>query len=264
MNGQKAFSLITGGSMGIGKALAEECARRGMNLLLVALPGKELDRVARELRETYRVEVHSLGLDLLEKTAPHQIYDWCVTQGFQVDKLFNNIGIGGRSDFETCDVSDLEEMLILNIQITTILTQLFVELLKKHPRSYILNVGSAAGFFHIPHKAVYSATKAYLYSLTRSLRSELKPLGIHVALLSPGGAHNRRDPVLHRKVNGWLHKNLHHSTERIARTAVDGLIKRKRVIIPGFLPKIYIRLSRIFPPSWVDVIVGRLFKNTYD
>lgn len=264
MNGQKAFTLITGASMGIGKALAEECARRGMNLLLVALPGSELDQVVVEIRERYRVEVHSLGLDLMEKTAPRQIYEWCATQGFQVDKLFNNIGIGGRSDFETCEVSDLEEMLTLNIQITTILTRLFVGLLRTHSHSYILNVGSAAGFFHIPHKAVYSATKAYLYSLTRSLRSELKPLGIHVALLSPGGAHNRRDPVLNRKVNGWLHKNLHHSTQQIAQTAVDGLLKRKRVIVPGFLPKIYIRLSRLFPPSWVDLIVGRLFKNTDD
>src|SRR3546814_14434423 len=109
--------------------------------------------------------------------------------------------MGGRSDFETCELRELEQMLILNIQTATWLSRLFVERLKKHPRSYILNLGSTAGFFHVPNKAVYSATKAYLYSLTRSLRSELKPLGIHVALLAPGGADNQYDPVVHQKVN---------------------------------------------------------------
>lgn len=262
MKSEPVFTLITGASMGIGKALAEECARRGMNLLLVALPGKELDELSATLRQRYQVEVYALGLDMLEKTASGKVYQWCVDRNFSVDKLINNIGVGGRSDFETCRVTDLEAMLTLNVQIATVLTQLFVELLKKHRRSYILNVGSAAGFFHIPHKAVYSATKAYLYSLTRSLRSELKPLGIHVALLAPGGAHNRQDPVVHRKVNGWLHRNIHHSTEHIARTALNGLLKGKRVIVPGTLPKIYIGLSGVFPPSWVDVVVDRLFKNT--
>lgn len=255
------YTLITGASMGIGKALAEECARRRLDLLLVALPGPELEELAAELREKYRVDVQVLGLDMLAADASEKIYAWCLENDFPVDKLINNIGVGGRSDFETSDLPGLGKMLVLNIHMATFLSRLFVERLKKHPRSYILNVGSAAGFFHVPHKAVYSATKAYLYSLTRSLRSELKPLGIHVALLAPGGADNKHDPVVHRKVNGWLHRNLHHPLERIAREGMDGLLGGRRVIVPGLLPKLYIKLGSVFPPSWVDAVVGRLFRN---
>lgn len=255
------YTLITGASMGIGKALAEECARRGMNVLLVALPGPELDRLAEELREKYRVDIHVLGLDMLAAGTSQKIYEWCLEHDFQVDKLINNIGIGGRSDFETCTLPELDRMLVLNIQTATFLSKLFVERLKRHPRSYILNIGSAAGFFHVPYKAVYSATKAYLYSLTRSLRSELKPLGIHVAIITPGGADNKHDPVVHQKINGWLHRNLHHRAEYIARIALDGMLKGRKVIIPGILPKIYIRLSGTIPSSWVDAVVRVIFRN---
>ncbi|QEC52525.1 hypothetical protein EDD80_11327 [Anseongella ginsenosidimutans] len=261
MNAEPSFTLITGASMGIGKALAEECARRQMNLLLVALPDPELDRLASGLRKKYGVRIHVFGLDMLAADAPRRIYEWCVENNFAVDKLVNNIGIGGRSDFETSTLPELDSMLILNIKTATFLSKLFVERLKRHPRSYILNVGSAAGFFHVPHKAVYSATKAYLYSLTRALRSELKPLGVHVTLLAPGGANNKHDPVVHRKVNGWLHRNLHHSPEYIARTALDGMLKGRNLIVPGFLPKVYIRLSKAFPASVVDAVVRVIFRN---
>lgn len=256
-----SYTLITGASMGIGKALAQECAKRGMHLLLVALPGPSLEDLAKELHEKYRISIHVLGLDMLADGAPARVYDWCEKNGFPVDKLINNIGIGGRSDFETSNPRDLSDMLMLNVHAATLLSRLFVGKLKKHPRSYILNVGSTAGFFHIPHKAVYSATKAYLYSLSRSLRSELKPLGIHVTLLAPGGAENKYDPVVHRRVNGWLHRNLHHSPEYIAETALEGMLRGKKVITPGFLPKVYTKLSGLFPPSWVDAVVKRIFRN---
>lgn len=256
-----SYTLITGASNGIGKALARECAARGMNLLLIALPEPALEETAGQLREEYGVRVQVLGLDLLAPEAPGRIASWCVENGFSVDKLINNIGIGGRCDFESTAVSDLQEMLLLNVQTATLLSRLFVSRLKEHPRSYILNVGSAAGFFHIPHKAVYSATKAYLYSLSRSLRSELKPLGIHVALLAPGGAKNRPDPLVRRRVSGVMHKRVHHSTEYIACAAIRGMLRGERVITPGVLPKLYIGLGRIFPPAWVDAVVVRIFRE---
>lgn len=259
--GGRTYTLITGASMGIGRALAEECANRGHHLLLVALPDNGLEVLAAELKEKHPVSVHVLGLDMLAPGAPAEIFRWCCENAYPVNLLVNNIGVGGRSNFERCSTEELDQMLILNIRSATLLSQLFVALLRQHSRSCILNVGSAAGFFHVPYKAVYSATKAYLYSLTRSLRSELKPLGIHVALLAPGGASNRSDPVVHQKVNGWLHRNVHHTTGYIARVALDGALKRKKVIIPGILPKIYIRLSGAFPPSLVDAIVRKLFRN---
>src|SRR3546814_9045602 len=93
--------------------------------------------LAEELQEKYGISVHVFGLDMLAPDASVKIHNWCQENDFPVDKLINNIGMGGRSDFETCELRELEQMLILNIQTATWLSRLFVERLKKHHRSYI-------------------------------------------------------------------------------------------------------------------------------
>ena len=67
---EKYFTLITGASQGIGKAIAFECARKGINLFLVALPNKLLDDTIREIKGQFNVEVLSYGIDLTEEKEP--------------------------------------------------------------------------------------------------------------------------------------------------------------------------------------------------
>src|SRR3546814_18234306 len=92
------YTLITGASMGIGKALAEECASRKMDLLLVALPGSELNMLAEEMQEKYGISVHVFGLDILAPGAYVKIHNWCKENAFPVDKLLKKIRMGGRSE----------------------------------------------------------------------------------------------------------------------------------------------------------------------
>ena len=69
------YALITGASLGIGRALAFECAKRNFNLFMVALPGPELSAACREIREKYPVNIHMLGIDLTHEDAPGKIQD---------------------------------------------------------------------------------------------------------------------------------------------------------------------------------------------
>ena len=84
---EKKYTLITGASMGIGRAIAEECAKRGMNVLMVALESTELHTGAAELAQKYSVSVHALGIDLTATDAPQQVYTWSQEQGYSVDVL---------------------------------------------------------------------------------------------------------------------------------------------------------------------------------
>lgn len=230
-----------------------------MNLLLAALPGAELEKLGEQLQQEYGVTVHCLGLDMLSEDGPERICRWRSDRQFPVNMLVNNIGLGGRSDFERARPHDYRNMLHMNIGVGTCLSHLLIAELKKHNPAYILNVGSTAGFFHIPYKAVYSASKAYVYSFSRALHAELKPLGIHVAVVCPGGADNKLDDVVNGKVNGVVFRSFHHTSAYIAKCAINGLLKKKKIIIPGYLPKIYTYLSRHLPSSWTDEVVKRLF-----
>lgn len=255
------YALITGASAGIGKALAQECARRQIPVLLVALPGEGLSRLAEEIQDEYGVSTDYLEIDFLQHDSVMQVWQWCRDKHYAVRMLINNIGLGGRHLFQDLDPEQITRMIRLNIQVTTQLTRLFLEELKAHRPAYILNVGSAAGFLHVPYKAVYSATKAYIYSFSRALRTELKQQDIHVSVLCPGGVTHKQDQVVHQKVNGWIFRSAHSKPEYVARVAIEGLLRGRKMITPGWISTAYYWLSRWIPSSWLDQTMYRLFRE---
>jgi short-subunit dehydrogenase len=75
---QKYFTLVTGGSSGIGRSLALECAKRGMNIILAALPGPELENTARDIISQYGTDIRYFAIDLTCLEAPRVLHDLCV------------------------------------------------------------------------------------------------------------------------------------------------------------------------------------------
>lgn len=253
------YALITGASLGIGRAMARECAKRGVNLVLVALPGDELTQLADELRDHYSIQVHSLEIDMTSTQAAQQIFDWCKANQCFISILINNAGIGGHENFDSSTTAAIEKMLLLNVQATTVLCRLMIPLLKQSEKAHILNVSSTAAFFHIPNKVVYSASKAYIYSFSRGLAAELKNSSISISVLCAGGANNRLDPVVKKKLNNELLELFHLSPEKIASTAIREMIAGKAVIIPGFASKTYRLVALLLPRPVVTWFVNRLF-----
>jgi short-subunit dehydrogenase len=94
------YTLITGASEGFGRALAMDCARRGMNLVLVALPGSGLQLLSDHLRGRFNVDVVSLEKDLCLEDSCHAVYREVKALGLSVNMLVNNAGIGSTGMFE--------------------------------------------------------------------------------------------------------------------------------------------------------------------
>ncbi len=254
------YTLITGASSGIGKEIAKVCAKRGMNLLIISYPDELLSATVTELRNNYPIKVDSLAIDLSKTEAPKEVFAWCQEKNYSVHVLINNIGLGGRVNFDSDPVDDIHKLLFLNVHVCTLLTRLFINDLVSHKESHILNVSSMASFFPLPHKAVYSAAKAYIYAFTRALSNELRHKGVHISVICPGGSEHTKDPVVQQKVSGFLSKTFHHSPQQIAELAVDGMLKKKRVIIPGLFPKFYSTVAHFLPRFVVDAFVGSLFR----
>ncbi|CAN5592037.1 hypothetical protein BH23BAC1_BH23BAC1_48750 [soil metagenome] len=124
------YTLITGASMGIGKAFAFECASRGMDLLLIALPEAVLEETKNLLKGKFPVEVITYGVDLTDPEAVKSLYNYCLQQEISVNILINNAGIGAGGRFEKISEQIYVKMLNLNIQAMTMMTYHFLPMLK--------------------------------------------------------------------------------------------------------------------------------------
>ena len=94
------YTLITGSSEGLGKSFAIECAKRNMNLILVALPGAELYALAAFIKVNYPVEVVCIAKDLCRDESCIELYTEVTALSLQVNMLINNAGIGSTILFE--------------------------------------------------------------------------------------------------------------------------------------------------------------------
>src|SRR6266487_958335 len=198
----KSYTIITGASDGFGKALAIECARRKMNLILVALPGAELYYLASFIERNFFIDVKVFEKDLTKEVDCHDLHSQVLKAGLKVNMLINNAGIGNTQVFTETLPELFKQQIKLNVLATTLLTSLFIPELKKHGPSHILNVGSLCSFFYLPKKQVYGATKSFIYFFSKSLRRELKQKNISVSVVCPGGMNtNFRVSLMNRTGN---------------------------------------------------------------
>jgi short-subunit dehydrogenase len=257
----KMFTLITGAGAGIGKALAMECASRKMNLLLAALPGPELEDAVREIKSKYSTDCHAIGIDLSRPDSFCKLYQWIKQHDFQINILINNVGVGSKGDFEHTQSCFYEKQLQLNIHAATMLTSLLLEELKANAPSHIMNTGSMGGFYMIPGKTVYSASKAYIYYFSRSLRLELKQHNVIVSVLCPGGTDSNENTIaINKELKGMAKRSIL-MPEHVAKEAIDQMLKGKARIIPGFINKLSYHISRLVPEFVQQFIISNAFKH---
>lgn len=258
----KHFTLITGASSGIGRAMAQECARRQQNVLLIALPGIELEETAALLRQEFAVEVAYFGVDLTEDGADRLIYEFCQSQDISIDILINNAGFGSNGAFDRHAPDFYEKMIKLNVMSTVLLTRRFLPELRQKQKAFILNTGSAAAFFDMPYKLVYAATKSFVYSFSRTLRQELTGSNVSVSVVCPGGVNTNVDVKKRTAQMGRMIQRMNLDPEEVAKAALDGLFKRKALILPGAAAKLYYGLNQILPYGLKLNLLHRIYQRT--
>jgi len=255
------YTLITGASSGIGKAIAEECSKRKMNLFLVALPDSGLELIAEELCRKFGIAVQCFGVDLTEKDGPQKVYNYALAAGITVNILINNAGIGNLGDFENQEFKNIDDIILLNIRAATLLTRLFLNDLMMLPSAYILNMSSFGAFAPIPLKSVYAATKTYLWFFTKSLSVELKETNIKVASMHPSGVATNQRITESMKNTSFSAKITVLRPEYVAAIAIKNLLKGKNLIIPGIPTKIFFSLGYIMPYFLILYFISKIFSK---
>jgi short-subunit dehydrogenase len=258
---QRPLALITGASSGIGRELAKVFARRGYDLVLIARNKKAMEELASQLRASFETKAIILAKDLSKHNAADEVFNVLRRKRLEVDVVVNNAGFGTFGPFVQTEVKSSLDLLQVNVVALTQLVRLFAAEMVKRGKGKILNVASTAAFQPGPWMSTYYASKAYILSFSEALAHELAGSGVTVSCLCPGPTRTE----FHRRA-GMEHIVLFHSfltmeAAPVAQCAFEGLMKGKRVIIPGVLNKIGTVAARMAPHSLIMNVVRFLHRK---
>src|SRR6185369_3404178 len=178
------WALITGASSGIGRELAKVLATNKFNVILVARNEQRLKQLAEEIVAYHKVSVKVLTQDLGQPGAASDIFH--ALRETTISVLVNNAGFGSYGSFAKADLAIETDMMQVNMVALVQLTHWFVQPMLARDRGRILNVASTAAFQPGPMVNVYYATKAFVYSFTYALATELAGTGVTATALCPG------------------------------------------------------------------------------
>lgn len=254
------WAVVTGGSHGIGRALALECVKRGIGVAIVALPNDDLDRMTEELAQFPRVHFRTLGCNLVEEGAIESVLAWLRQEQITPTYLINNAGFGRGGLFEHTPWHEYRVMMQLNNQVMVDLSYALLPQLKR-TKGGILNMSSMEATLPLPYKTVYTGTKAFVYNYSLALREEFRHYGISVSVLCPGPVITNEDGLKRVEAMGSLAKILVTMPEDIAPEAIGGLLRGKDVIRPGLLVKVLVGLGFAFPRRFKLRMLEKLFSK---
>lgn len=231
-------ALITGASSGIGKCMAYELAKRGIDLILVARDEEALNKIKNDVRVNTKV----IALDLQVSKNVFKLYD--KVQNENIDILINNAGFGLFGLFSETELARELEMIDLNIKAYHILTKLFLKDFIKKDSGYILNVCSSAGFMAGPRLSTYYATKNYVTKLSMAINEELRERKskVSISALCPGPVNTNFNKVAHGEFS-----IKEASPEKVAKYAIDKMFKKKMIIVPTLRMKLAVFGVRLIP-----------------
>lgn len=249
MNNTNNYTLITGGSEGIGFELARQFAMNGHNLILVARDTEQLLEAKNEL-DTEKVRIMILSKDLFDVNSAFELYQELSEQNIVVDNLVNNAGQGVYGLFEETDIRRELAIIQLNVASLTVLTKLFLQDMLARGSGRILNVSSIASKVPGPWQSVYHGTKAFVQSFSEALRIEVKDKGITITTLLPGAT----DTDFFNKADMEASKILDDRDKLsdpadVARDGYEALMKGDDKVISGFKNKVSVAMSNVMPES---------------
>jgi len=183
---QNKVALITGASAGIGQACARELAGEGAKLVLTARRKDRLEQLVKEAKQLGSEAVFVVGDARQEETA-RQAVQLAVDTFGRIDILLNNAGKGNYKNLVDTSADEYDEMMDTNVRTTFLFTRHVVPVMIRQREGLILMISSMAGVYGFAGEATYCATKFAQVGFAQGLDKELRPHGIKVGAICPGG-----------------------------------------------------------------------------
>ena len=252
VHGYRPWALITGGSSGMGLEYARQLVGLGCNLLLVSNQELELQKAVESLKQGRELQIMAHYQDLATETAAEELLAFCQAENLQIDILINNAGMFFFEELTTKNESKALTMIRLHVFTPTRLCVLFGEEMKKRGFGYIVNMSSMAAKLPCPGITIYSATKAYLKSFSKSLYYEMRPYCVGVTTVCPAAIATPLYRLKPNLLNFGVKIGLIGTPQWLVRKALKGMMRKKRVVKPGFMNVYLPPLIALLPHKLVD------------
>jgi len=236
-----SWAVVTGASDGIGRAMAFEGARLGLNIVLVARRRSRLDDIAQEIAQRHAVQTRVIDADLSDPAGVHTVVS--AAADLQVGLLIASAGFGTSGRLIDSDIDTEVNMLHVNSRAVVMLAHHFGKRFAAQKRGGIVLMSSLVAFQGVPMSAHYAATKAYNQSLAEGLHIELVPCGVDVIASAPGPV----ESGFSERAN--LRMNLSAKPQEVAVETLKAL-GRKSTVRPGRLAQMLELGLATLPRYW--------------
>lgn len=254
--------VVTGGSRGIGLALAKKFAAKGHDILLIARGSEDLEHAAKLLRLNHpALGIHTLALDITSVDSVGAIEQALIERNLFCSILINNAAAGLSGPFYNQSSAEISGLLNTNILALTRLTHAVLAGMRTRGKGAIINMASLGAYVPGPHQAVYYASKAYVVSLSEALSAELSGSGIRVMAILPGPVptsfhkNMAADRALYRLLIPQT------SPDKVARSAYRAFVIGRRVVVPGIMNQLFAFAIRLAPHFVSIPLIAWLLKN---
>lgn len=266
-NAAVAHAVITGGSSGLGLALATRLASRGTDITLIARDPGRLEAAEAVVRAANRgVRVRAVAADVSDPGATGAAMDQIAAEGGGFDLLVNSAGILREGYFENLEHADFRDVMDINFFGTVNAVRAALPHLK-HSQGALVNIASLAGLAGVFGYTPYCAAKHALVGFTNSLRFELAPQGVRVQLVCPSEFDS---PMVDALDSTRTPENREHvltlpklSVDVIAADTIRGIDRGRELIIPGRLPRIAATLQQ-HAPRMLGAVAKHRISNVYE
>jgi 3-dehydrosphinganine reductase len=264
--------IITGGSSGIGRAMARLFAQRGAHVSILARRQAPLDETIdelEELRSHMSQRFAARSADVTDLVGLEDVFSSLMEGGYPVDVLINAAGIVHCGQFDDVPIADFYRTVEVDLYGTVNAVKAVVPTMKERQEGHIVNISSVYGFATSFGYTAYCAAKSGVRGFSDALRHDLKPYGIFVSCVFPQDTdtpqlHQEREmqPPESRRISDM---NDVLDVDRVARRIVRGIERRRAYILPGFQSKAAFRifngnrlLTGLYRWFVVDRIVARV------
>ncbi|NIM98022.1 MAG: SDR family NAD(P)-dependent oxidoreductase [candidate division Zixibacteria bacterium] len=256
----RATAIVTGGASGIGRAIAEELAKRGCEVVLADLQIELAEEVASEIHGSGG-KAKAVKIDVTDFFALQQLVQETVKCTGRLDYIFNNAGIVIGGNVNHYGIEDWNEIVNVNLRGVINGVQAAYKVMMAQGFGHIVNTASLAGLMPFPGNVAYATTKHGVVGLSKSLRAEATQTGVRVSVLCPGfvrtailergGKYGRilmdLSPEHERRILEIFEKFRPMDPNIFAKKALELVAKNKPIVVLPSWWKLFWWIHRLFP-----------------